>query len=123
MTYYCALDEDLLINQQQYARLRNLKSLPMSERRKADVTLEHVFETVGDPVGTRSEPRYQATAGELFAALNVLRPASREYLNHLLADGDLFENSGGATWAYSPPPAEVNEEEDEDEGYYDDDEE
>jgi hypothetical protein len=123
VTYYSAVDADMLINQQQFGRLRNLKSLPMNERRKADVTLEHVFETVGAPVGTRSEPRYQATAGELFVGLNVLRPASRDYLNHLLNDGDLFENSGSDTWAYSPPPVEVDEQEDEDEGYYDDDEE
>jgi hypothetical protein len=122
--YYAAVDEDMLVNQQRYGRLRNLKSLPMSERRKGDSTLEHVFETIGEPVGSRSEPRYQATADDLFVALNVLRPASREYLQHLLDDGDLFENSGGNTWAYAPPPAEVDEaEEDEDEDlYYDDDE-
>jgi hypothetical protein len=122
VTYYCAVDEDMLVNQQQFGRLRNLKSLPMSERRKADVTLEHVFETVGEPVGTRSEPRYQATTGELFVGLNVLRPASRDYLSHLLNDGDLFENSGGDTWAYGPPPVEVEETEVEEEDYYDDDE-
>ncbi|MFN8569561.1 MAG: hypothetical protein U0Z44_19010 [Kouleothrix sp.] len=42
ISYYCAVDADMLVNQQQYGRLRNLKSLPMSERRKGDVTLEHV---------------------------------------------------------------------------------
>jgi hypothetical protein len=124
VSYYAAVDEDMLVNQQRYGRLRNLKSLPMSERRKGDATLEHVFETVGEPVGSRSEPRYQAATDDLFVALNVLRPASREYLQHLLDDGDLFENSGGDTWAYTPPPAEVDEaeEEEDDDMFYDDDE-
>jgi hypothetical protein len=122
ISYYSAVDEDMLVNQQQYGRLRNLKSLPMSDRRKADVTLEHVFETVGEPVGTRSEPRYEATPGQLFVAMNVLRPASREYLAHLLGENEEFEQDGGR-WSYTPPPVEIDEDEDQDEDLYDDDEE
>jgi hypothetical protein len=122
VSYYSAVDEDMLVNQQQYGRLRNLKSLPMSDRRKADVTLEHVFETVGEPVGTRSEPRYEATLGQLYVALNVLRPLSREYLAHLLGEGDEFEQDG-SRWSYTPPPVEIDETEDQDEDLYDEDEE
>ena len=122
VSYFSAVDEDMLINQQQYGRLRNLKSLPMSERRKADVTLEHVFETVGEPIGTRSEPSYRATSDQLFVALNVLRPASREYLGHLLADSDLFEAGEANTWTYTPPPVEHAEDEEDEDLDYDDDE-
>jgi hypothetical protein len=122
VTYYSAVDQDMLVNQQQYGRLRNLKSLPMSDRRKGDVTLEHVFETVGEPVGTRSEPRYEATDSQLYVALNVLRPASREYLSHLLSEGDEFEQEGDR-WSYAPPPVEIDEDEDQDDDLYDDDEE
>jgi hypothetical protein len=122
VSYYSAVDEDMLVNQQQYGRLRNLKSLPMSDRRKADVTLEHVFEIVGEPVGTRSEPRYEATPGQLFVAMNVLRPVSREYLAHLLGENDEFEPEG-ERWSYTPPPVEIDEDEDQDEDLYDDDEE
>jgi hypothetical protein len=122
VSYYSAVDEDMLVNQQQYGRLRNLKSLPMSDRRKADVTLEHVFETVGEPVGTRSEPRYEATPGQLYVALNVLRPASHEYLVHLLGESDEFELDGNR-WSYTPPPVEIDEDEDQDEDLYDEDEE
>jgi hypothetical protein len=119
--YYSAVDSDMLINQQQYGRLRNLKSLPMNERRKADQVLEHVFETVGEPVGTRSEPRYFSTADDLYVALNVLRPASRSYLDHLLKEGEFFEADAGTpgAWYYTPEP-EVREE-DEDDDYADDD--
>src|SRR6266540_4798147 len=122
VSYYCAVDADMLVNQQQYGRLRNLKSLPMSERRKADVTLEHIFETLGEPIGTRSEPRYRATLGQLFVALNVLRPASREYLLHLLDESALFEQEDASSWSYAPPPVEHDEDEDEDDLDYDDEE-
>jgi hypothetical protein len=122
VSYFCTVDEDMLVNQQQYGRLRNLKSLPMSERRKADITLEHIFETIGEPIGTRSEPRYQATVGQLFVALNVLRPASREYLLHLLDESDQFEQEDTDSWSYAPPPAEHDEDEEDEDLDYDDDE-
>jgi hypothetical protein len=124
--YYSAVDSDMLISQQQYGRLRNLKSLPMNERRKGDQVLEHVFETVGEPVGTRSEPRYFATADDLYVALNVLRPASRSYLEHLLKEGQFFEPDASTpgAWYYNPEPEVSEEDEDEDYGDdYEDDEE
>jgi hypothetical protein len=127
VSYYCAVDSDMLVNQRQYGRLRNLKSLPMNERRKADQVLEHSFETVGEPVGTRSEPRYYATADELYVALNVLRPASHSYLDHLLKAGEFFEEDATTpgAWHYTPPPKVREEDEHEEYGdeYYEDDEE
>jgi hypothetical protein len=125
VTYACAVDSDMLVSQQQYGRLRNLKAFPMNERRKGVEMLEHVAETVGSPVGTRAEPRYRVTEQELFVGLNVLRPASREYLAHLLGESELFEKDAEneTTWFHTPAPQEADDEdEDEDEDYYDDDE-
>ena len=125
ITFYCAVDSDMIVNQQGYGRLRNLKLFPMNERRKGALMLDQVFETIGEPVGTRAEPRYRATLQRLFVSMNVLRPASREYLLHLLRDGDLFEqdSDNDTIWSYTPPPA-VNEPEDEDEDeFYDEDDE
>ncbi len=123
VTYYAAVDSDGLVNQQRYGRLRNLKALAMSERRKADVVLEQVFETLGERKGTRSEPQSYATFSDLFVAFNVLRPASHDYVAHLLKEGEYFEasesTSGG--WLYTPPPVEVDEKEEEEEEFYDDD--
>jgi hypothetical protein len=124
VSYYCAVDSDMLLSQQQYGRLRNLKLFPMSDRRKGDVMLEHVFETIADPVGTRSEPRYRTTASKLLVALNVLRPASVDYLQHLLKESDRYlpDEANPGAWLYTPPPT-VDEDEDEDEDdEYDDDE-
>ncbi|HMO58842.1 MAG TPA: hypothetical protein PKA05_09730 [Roseiflexaceae bacterium] len=123
MIYSCVVDSDMLVNQQQYGRLRNLKAFPMSERRKGDVMLEHVFQTIGQPVGTRAEPRYEANITQLYVGLNVLRPASREYLAHLLAEGEHIEPGASSdTWQYSPPPEPDTGEEEDDEFDYDDDE-
>jgi hypothetical protein len=124
VTYYCAVDSDVLLTQQQFGRLRNLKLFPMGERRKGEMLLEHVFDTAGEPVGTRSEPRYRATLGRLLVALNVLRPASTDYLNHLLKDSDLYEPDPeqAGTWYFTPPPV-AEEDEEEEEDIYDDGEE
>jgi hypothetical protein len=123
VTYFCAVDTDMLLSQQSYGRLRNLKSMPMADRRKSEAVIEHVFETIGDPVGTRATPRNRARFSTLLVAMNVLRPASASYLLHLLRDGEHFEPdvSNPDIWYFNPPPV-VDDEEDEDEEEYDDDE-
>ncbi len=122
--FYCTVDTDQLVNQQRYGRLRNLKSMAMNERRKGEVVLEHVFQTIGDLVGTRAEPRQQATEDDLLVGVNVLRPASPSYIQHLLRDGEYFEPDASrpGAWFYSPPPkpASEDDDEDEDEDDYDD---
>jgi hypothetical protein len=118
VSYYCAVDSDLLLSQKQYGRLRNLKSMPLGDRRKSELVIEHVFETIGDPIGTRSEPRYKATFANLLVAMNVLRPTSESYLKHLLKDGEYFEDDGDF-WLYNPPPT-VADDKNEDEDDYDD---
>ncbi len=116
VSFYCMVDPDRLPTQQQYGRLRNLKSLPMSDRRKSEQVIEHVFEALGEPVGSRSEPRYRATPETLLMGMNVLRPASASFVQHLLKDGEYFTDDGD-TWLYNPPP-KVREDSDDDE--YDD---
>jgi len=126
ISFACVVDTDMLVNQQQYGRLRNLKAFPINERRKADLMLEHVFEVIGTPVGTRTEPQYAAPFDTLFVAMNVLRPVSREYLTHLLTDSDNFTPDEGRPgwWRYAPPPSQAEEEEDDetDEEDFDDEE-
>ncbi len=125
VNYYCTVDSDILLTQAQYGRLRNLKLFPMGERRKADLMLEHVFETISDPVGTRAEPRYRTTEGKLLVALNVLRPTSNEYLLHLLKDSDLYASDPelAGSWLYTPPPTTETDDDEEEELYDEDDDE
>jgi hypothetical protein len=124
VAYYCTVDSDMLVNQQQQGRLRNLKLLAMNERRKGELVLEQVFQTIGDLVGTRAQPRQYATEDDLFIGMNVLRPSSHSYLQHLLRDGEYFEPDASTpgAWFYNPPPKPANSEDDEDEDDYDDDE-
>jgi hypothetical protein len=125
VSYYCAVDSDMLLSQQQFGRLRNLKLFPMSDRRKGEMMLEHVFETVGDPIGTRTEPRNRATLDTLLVAMNVLRPASKDYMRHLLKESDLYtpDPSIDGAWQFTPPPAEAEDQDEDEDDLYDDDEE
>jgi hypothetical protein len=133
-SYYSVVDEDHLIAQSRFGRLKNLKSLPMNDRRKADMVLKHVFEVAGEQVGTRSEPLYQILMDDLHVAYNVLRPASRSYLRALLESDDCYrvDESLPDLYTYKPEVDVGDEEEDTEEeaespilsqwGDYDDDE-
>jgi hypothetical protein len=108
LTYYSAVDEDQVPSQAKYPRLNRLKSFPMGERRKAELMLEHVAETMGEQVGTRSEPRYAITMDDLLMGFNVLRPGSRALLSHLLEHGEDFsaDESTPGLFVYAPAPSD-----------------
>lgn len=121
VSYSCEVDGDLLVSQQNFGRAKNLKSLPMSERRKGDVVLEHVFETMGEQVGTREEPVYQILLNDLYAAYNILRPVSIPYLVSLLEEHEdcSADKTMPELYYYQPEPEpmeeDVEEEEEEEE--------
>ena len=99
----------------------------MGDRRKADVVLAHIFETIGEQVGSRSEPNYWISLDDLVVACNVLRPISRSYITTFLAKNPDYtaDPSTPGAYYYKPTP-EQNDEEDDDtvtQEYYDDDEE
>jgi hypothetical protein len=128
-SYYCAVDNNYVINQQKFGKLKNLKSLTMSDRRKADVVLAHVFETLGEQMGRRDEPHYWLGLDDLVIAYNVLRPASRSFVHSLLEGNDEYspDPSTPEAYYYKPVPELVEEDEDEEEGMlladdYDEDE-
>jgi hypothetical protein len=124
VTYYAAVDEDLLPSQRRYNKLRNLKVLPMNDRKKADQVIEHVFEVVGEQLGSKDEPMYWMQFNELHLAVNVLRPMSRAYLEHLLSENPAYyadEATVGAYY-YKPAPVAVTAGEDSDEEELDDEE-
>ncbi len=117
VTYYSAVDEDLLPSQKRYNKLRNLKALPMNDRKKADLVLAHVFETLGEQLGSKEEPMYWIQFNELLLGMNVLRPVSDAYLTHLLEQDDAYyadEATVGA-WYYKPAPAEAEDDQSADE--------
>ncbi|EFO81697.1 hypothetical protein OSCT_0442 [Oscillochloris trichoides DG-6] len=106
LSYFCAVDADQVPSQSRYGRLKNLKSLPMGERRKSETVLEHVFEVMGEQVGSRSEPRYTLGLDDMLLAFNVLRPGSRSLLEHLLAHSDPFSSEADGRYLFTPAPRE-----------------
>jgi hypothetical protein len=125
--YFCAVDENIFPSQQTFGRLKNLKALPMGDRRKADLVLQHVFEVMGDQIGSREEPVYQADIDTLYVAYSVLRPASRPYLESLLDSNDLYVADDSVPGLYTYTPERDEEDEDEEgesvmQWEYDDDE-
>ncbi len=113
MDYFAAVDTELLLNQQRFGKLKNLKAMPTNERRKSDVVLEHVFEVFGEPVGTRNEPEYQVDIDSLYAAYNVLRPASRSFLESLLETHPDVEADASTPGLYNYRPEVEQEDEEE----------
>jgi hypothetical protein len=111
--YFCAIDGNIFPSQQTFGRLKNLKALPMGERRKADLVLQHVFEVMGDQIGSREEPVYQADIDTLYVAYSVLRPASRPYLESLLESNDLYVADESVPGLYTYKPERDEDEEDE----------
>ncbi|HEX6290418.1 MAG TPA: hypothetical protein VFZ66_14610 [Herpetosiphonaceae bacterium] len=107
VTYYAAVDEDLLPSQRRYNKLRNIKPLPMNDRKKADLVIEHVFEAVGEQLGSKEEPMYWIQFNELHLAVNVLRPMSRAYLEHLLGENPAYYADEATVGAYYYKPAPV----------------
>ncbi|GAC1554786.1 MAG: hypothetical protein NVS2B7_30770 [Herpetosiphon sp.] len=129
VTYYARTDEKFLASQTNYNKLRNLKPIPMNERKKSDVVVSHVFETVGEQLGSKEEPLYWIQFDELWLAVNILRPMSKKYLQHVLSSDDVFyadETTVGAFY-FKPVPVAPEEEapkddEEEDILAYDDEE-
>lgn len=115
VNYFCAVDNDLFLSQRRFGRLKNLKALPMNERRKADFVLKHVFEVVGDQSGSRNEPAYQADLDTLYVGCSVLRPVSRSFLKALLQDDSAFtaDRTAPDIYTYIPEPEPVDEDEEE----------
>lgn len=113
MTFYCAVDDDLLPEQNRYGKLRNLKAFPMGERRKAEMILEHVCETMGERGGSREQPVYRVSFADIFMAYNVLRPASRSFLLALLDNHSSIAADPSADGVYLfTPQVETEAEED-----------
>ncbi len=117
LEFDCAIDEDWLVNQQRFGRLKNLKALNMSDRRKSDVVLAHVFEVMGNPIGSRGAPQYRVGLDDLLVAINVLRPMTMSYLKTLLEADPVYaaDPENEQDYIYTPVPGGETDEEETDE--------
>jgi hypothetical protein len=92
-TFYCGLQDDMLVDENRFPRLADVEPLDERTRRSPDQVVAKTFERVGENLGTADEPRYSASLVDLLAATNVERPISVEFLRDLLTGGTYPEFS------------------------------
>lgn len=105
-TFYCGLQDDMLVDENRFPRLADATPLDERTRRRPDQVVAKTFERVGENVGTADEPRYLAMINDILAAANIERPISAELLRDILTGGTYPEFSADGdeedTFFYQP---------------------
>lgn len=86
-TFYCGLQDDMLIDENRFPRLADVEPLDDRIRRRPEQVVARTFERVGENVGSADAPRYSASLVDLLAAVNIERPISVEFLRDILTGG------------------------------------
>lgn len=106
ITFYCEVEESLLLNEEHFARLRNSKSLPPAKRRRPADVVAHAFTLLGK----EKDGVYRAALAELYPAVNIERPFSVAYLQQVLAETDVFSPADEeGVFLYTPGEEEEEE--------------
>ncbi len=85
-TFYCEVEESLLLSEERFPRLRNVTPLPPALRRRPADVVAHAFTLVG----RKEDGGYRASLEELYPVVNIERPFSMEYLRRVLDTTDVF---------------------------------
>jgi len=106
-TYYCAIQDEMLLTESRFPKLADAKPLDERVRRRPEQVVATMFERVGETVGSAAAPRYWASFDDLLASSNVERPMSAEFLRDILASGTYQEFAADDTtenaFFYEPP--------------------
>lgn len=92
-TFYCGLQDDMLVDENRFPRLADATPLDERTRRRPEQVVAVTFERVGENVGTADAPRYVASLMDILAAANIERPISVELLRDILTGGTYPEFS------------------------------
>ncbi len=87
-TYYCAVQENMLLTENRFPRFAGQEPLDDRTRRYPDLVLAATFERVGEQIGTLEAPRYMALLDDLVAAANVERPMTPELIRQIAESPD-----------------------------------
>ncbi|CAN5331564.1 hypothetical protein BH23CHL1_BH23CHL1_07730 [soil metagenome] len=105
-TFYCGLQDDMLVDENRFPRLADAAPLDERTRRRPEQVVAKTFERVGENIGTADEPRYLAMINDILAAANIERPISAELLRDILTGGTYPEFSADGdeedTFFYQP---------------------
>jgi hypothetical protein len=108
-TYYCATQEEMLLDEHRFPKLADARPLEERVRRRPEQVVAATFERAGDNIGTAAAPRYRASFLDVLAVVNVERPISAEFLRDILTSGTYQEfaaaDSQEDTFIYEAGPA------------------
>lgn len=86
-TYFCATQDDMLLDDNHFERLEGVEPLDEEARRHVDKVVSTTFERVGTRVEEGDTVRYRAHIVDILAAANIERPISEPYLRDILLGG------------------------------------
>ncbi len=83
-TYYCAIQDDMLLDDNHFERLNNVEPLSEAVRRQPEQVVAATFERIGEVAESGDKKTYIATFTDLLAVANIERPISADYLRDIL---------------------------------------
>ncbi|MGC8873717.1 MAG: hypothetical protein ACP5SI_04615, partial [Chloroflexia bacterium] len=86
ITFYCEVEESLLLSEERFGRLRNSKPLSPAQRRRPADVVAHAFTLIGH----EQDGKFRASLEELFPVVNIERPFSMAFLRRVLEEVDVF---------------------------------
>lgn len=86
ITFYCEVEESLLLSEERFGRLRNTKPLSPAQRRRPADVVAHAFTLIGK----EKDGHFRASLDELFPVVNIERPFSMAFLRRVLEEFDVF---------------------------------
>lgn len=98
ITFYCAVEESMLLSEERFRGLRNAAPLVSAVRRRPADVVAQTFLRIGKKEGAR----YRATLEDLFPAVNIERPFSMAFLRRILDETDVFTAAEEGVYLYEP---------------------
>lgn len=90
-TYFCATQDDMLIDDNHFERLADVEPLPEEVRRHPEQVVAATFERVGAREEVDGKVQYRAHLIDILAAANIERPISEPFLRDILSGGNYPE--------------------------------
>lgn len=86
-TYYSAIQDEMLLDENHFEKLEGVEPLAESVRRRPEEVVAKTFERVGENVEMDGQKAFRASLLDLLAVSNIERPVSDEYLRDILSGG------------------------------------
>jgi hypothetical protein len=99
ITFYCAVEDSFLLNEERFPKLHKSKTLPPAKRKRAPDVVAHAFTLIGE----EQEGGLRASVRDLLPVVNIERPFSADYLLQTLTEIDVFDSADEeGVYLYTP---------------------